>query len=578
MLNRISPRALLLIALVAPIAGCTKQLVDSIAIAPSAQSLAVGQSVQFQAEGLVGHGNNHPPTTENITSQVSWASSVPAVATITSGGYATAQAPGSTTISATIKGFTGVLTAYATLTVTGSGTGTTSGVTSIAVIPGTQAVQAPGDTAQFIAIGNTADGTTVDLTGAVAWSSSSVQIATIGVSSGLAQAVGQGSDTITALYTNPGGGSTVTGTATFVVSQGTNEQYTAVTIIPNSQSLSASGQTGQFIALATSGTTGLQEDVTNSPNITWSSSIPSIAVVGANEVGPGGTPLSSGQAEGVSAGSSTITAELANVDGTVVSNTASLTITNTPAPEPLLSLTIIPSAITVGNLQDTGQFLAIGTFSSAPTVRDLTNSVTWLSSAPSVFPVLSNGYNNPNPGADAGVVTAYGTGSATIIAEELDPTLTNGSIQTATAAFNCPLILPTATTAGSCYPGSQAYALLSTLTVYNEGLNTTNWLVTASSATGTPDVVHCGPGSALNGFGGSVCVANYPSPTGTSGTVSVVLEAQSTGAQFGGWSYNCLPSDSAGNLLTAPPYYSATGPNYCVVFMTDNETVGAIFN
>ncbi|MGA3035172.1 MAG: Ig-like domain-containing protein [Terracidiphilus sp.] len=566
MFDRISPRALLLIALVVPMAGCTKQLVDSIAVTPTSQGVTVNQSVQFQADGLVGHGNNHPPTTEDITNQVTWTSSVPSVATITSGGLATGVSPGSTTIAATIKGFTGQLTAYANLTVTGTGTGTASGVISISVIPGTQAVDAPGDTSQFIAIGTTAAGTTIDISSQVAWSSASTQIATID-GSGLATAVGQGSDNITALYTNPDGGSTVTGTATFSVTGGTTEQFTAITIIPNSQTLSASGQTGQFIALGTLGSSGQQEDVTNSPQITWLSSIPSIATV-----------TDGGLATGVSAGSTTVTAELANGGGAIVSNTASLTITNTAAPEPLLSLTIIPSSITVGNLQDTGQFLAIGTFSTPPSVRDLTNSVTWLSSSPDVFPVLSNGTGNPNPGADAGVVTAYGTGSATIIAEELDQTLTDGSIQTATAQFNCPLILPTATTAGSCFPGSQADALLSTLTVYNEGLNTTDWLVTASSATGTADVLHCGPGSALEGFGGSVCVANYPSPTGTVGTVSVVLEAQATGSQFGGWSYNCLPSTSTGTILTAPPYYTAAGPNYCVVFLTDNETVGAIFN
>ena len=112
-------------------------------------------------------------------------------------------------------------------------------------------------------------------------------------------------------------------------------------------------------------------------------------------------------------------------------------------------------------------------------------------------------------GATAGVVTAYGNGSATIIAEA---TSSDGSIQTATATFNCPLVLPNPpTTPGSCFPGSQAPALKATITVYNEGLNTTNWEITAPSATGTPDVIHCGPGWAVNGgTGGSVCAAPYP--------------------------------------------------------------------
>jgi hypothetical protein len=222
---------------------------------------------------------------------------------------------------------------------------------------------------------------------------------------------------------------------------------------------------------------------------------------------------------------------------------------------------IIPSSITVGNLQDTGNFLAVGTFSAAPFVRDLTNTVSWRSSAPDVFPVDSNNSAAEPVGATAGVVTAYGSGGATIIAEA---TSSDGSLQTATATFNCPLVLPNPpTTPGSCYPGSQAPALKATITVYNEGLNTTNWEVTAPSATGTPDVIHCGPG--WGGTGGSVCAAPYPIGT------TVTLTAPATGAAFGGWSYNCAP--------TAP--ITAAGPNSCTVTISPsnpNVTVGAIFN
>ena len=234
--------------------------------------------------------------------------------------------------------------------------------------------------------------------------------------------------------------------------------------------------------------------------------------------------------------------------------------TNTPAPEPLLSLQIIPSTITVDNILGTGQFLAVGTYSTPPTVRDLTNSVQWLTSAPSVFPVNTNGTGSPSGGANAGIVTAYGSGGATIIAEATDPQ--TGSIQTATASFDCPLVLPTPTTAGSCYPGSEASSLLSTLTIYNEGLNTTNWLVTAPSATGTPNVLHCGPGSNGAGLGGSVCVATYPVGT------TVTVTAPAGAGAFGGWSYNCVPLGGV----------TAAGPNVCQVTLTFDDTVGAIFN
>jgi uncharacterized protein YjdB len=556
MLHRFSPRVLLLIALAVPFAGCSNPLVDSLTVSPTSQTVAAGQTVQFTATGTIGHGNNHPSTTQNVTNQATWTSSAPSVATINAAGVATGVSAGTTTITASLNGFTGNVGATATLTVTaaGSGNGTITGITGISVIPGAQAVAIPGQTSQFIAIGTTAAGTTVDLTTQVSWRSSSVGIGVIGGANGLATAVSQGTTTITALYTNPGGGSAITGTATFTVSAGSTEQFTSVTIVPNSQAVSASGQTGQFIALGTLGSTGVEQDVTNSPQITWLSSIPTVATI------TSGLATGNGVATGKSTGSAIITAELKNPDGTIVSNTASVTATNTPLPEPLLSLTIVPSAITVGNLQDTGQFLAIGTYSTTPTVRDLTNSVTWLTSAPGVFPVNTNGTGVPNPGAPAGVVSAYGNGSATIIAEATDPA--TGSIQTATAQFNCPLVLPTPTQAGSCFPGSQAPALLATLTVYNEGLNTTNWLVTAPSATGTLDVLHCGPGSNGAGFGNSVCVATYPVGT------AITLTAPAGTGNFGGWSYNCTP--------TAP--ITAAGPNSCTVFSTTNDTVGAIFN
>jgi hypothetical protein len=260
-----------------------------------------------------------------------------------------------------------------------------------------------------------------------------------------------------------------------------------------------------------------------------------------------------------------------------------VTITATTAPEPLLSLTIIPSSITVGNLQDTGNFLAIGTFSSVPYVRDLTNTVTWISAEPDVFPVTTDSAAQ-NDGAPGGIVTAFGSGTAVIIAEAVS---SDKTIQTATATFSCPYLLPAPPQPGSCFPGSQANSLLSTLTIYNEGLNTTNWEVTAPSATGTADVIHCGPGWAVNGgAGGSVCVASYPN-----GTTVLLTEPAGAGA-FGGWSTDCTPSDASGNPLLGPTYYTAAGPNYCTVIVGDvtptgttninqgnsNVSVGAIFN
>jgi uncharacterized protein YjdB len=546
-------RVLLFVAMALPIAGCTNPLAVSLSVSPTTQAISAGQTAQFTATGVFGHGSNHPSSTQDLTDSATWTSSVPGVATVSATGVATGVSAGTTTITASLNGYTGVVSASATLTVSGGGgISPGSSVVSLAVIPGAQSVAVPTQTAQFLAIGTTSTGQTVNLTNAVAWSSSSQQIATIGPTTGLATALGKGTSTITALYSS--GGNALTATASFTVLGGTTEEFTAVTIIPGSQDVSASGQTGQFIALATSGTTGLEEDVTNSPQITWVSSIPSVASV------TSGLASGNGVATGVSLGTSTITAELKNPDGSLVSNFSTVSVTLTPAPEPLLALQIIPTTITVGNLLDSGQFLAIGTYSTTPTVRDLTNSVQWLTSAPSVFPVNTNGTGVPSGGANAGIVTAYGNGGATIIAEATD--VQTGSIQTATATFSCPLVLPTPTTAGSCYPGSESSSLLSTLTVYNEGLNTANWLVTAPSATGTPNVLHCGPGSTGAGLGGSVCVATYPVGT------TITLTAPAGAGAFGGWSYNCVPLSGI----------TAAGPNSCQVTLTFDDTVGAIFN
>jgi uncharacterized protein YjdB len=546
--------SLLLVLLGLPLAlsltACNK--VEAVSIIPGAGIeilTAAGQTAQYTAYATEQMGSG-PTTTANVTTSVTWSSSNPNIATINSSGLATAVGAGYVEITAVASD--GALAASdLTVNIPGTTTGSTGNtIASISIIPGSQSVSSPSQTSQFLAIGTTSSGATVNLTSQVAWSSSSAQIATVN-SSGLATAIGQGTTTITTLYANVVGGTVVTGTATFTVAGGTTEQYTAVTILPGSQALSASGQTGQFIALATTGSTGLKTDVTSSSQITWSSSIPTIATVSA-----------SGLAEGVSAGSTTITAELTNPDGSVVSGTATVAISLTAAPEPLLSLTIIPNSVTAGAIGDTAQFLAIGTYATAPYVRDLTNSsdLAWISTEPNYFPVNSN--TGGNSGASAGIVTAMTNGSTVIIAEATNPV--DKTIQTATATFSCPLILPNLTgnppTPGSCNQAQNQ--LFSTLTVYNEGLNTSNWVITASSATGTADVIHCGPGWPLAN-GGSVCSATYPL-----GTIVTLTAPAQSGVSFGGWSTNCLAQGTV----------SSTGPNTCTVTLTTNDTVGAIFN
>lgn len=346
-----------------------------------------------------------------------------------------------------------------------------------------------------------------------------------------------------------------------IVGCGTSE-VDSIAVSPSTQALVV-GQTVQFTALGTYGHgsnhPATQSDVTG--KVTWTSSAPAIATISA-----------SGQATAVSDGTTTITASMNGFTG-VVSSTATLTVINpsgsTGGVAGLLSLSIIPDSVTVNNLQGTGQYLAIGTFASAPTVRDLTNSVNWISGAPNLFPISTNGTGAAASGTTAGIVTAYGSGTDIIIAEATDPN--TGSIQTATATFNCPLVQPkydsnnVLTDPGSCNPLTIASSLLSTLTIYSAGLNSTGWLITAPSATGTPNVIHCGPGSVAAGLGAPVCTATYP----INATITVTAPAI-PGVKFGGWSSNCI--------VTNPVLPSETGPNSCTLDLTTNDTIGAIFN
>ena len=241
----------------------------------------------------------------------------------------------------------------------------------------------------------------------------------------------------------------------------------SVQVAPANQALTV-GQTVQFSAVGKYGNANhlSTQDITSS--VTWTSSVPSVATVNA-----------AGVATAVGVGTTTITASATAYSGHVSSSgTLAVTIgssggTSGGSGGSILSLTIIPSGINFGALTQSGQFLAIGTFTTAPTVRDLTNSVTWLTSAPNIFPVTN--YSNSVTGTgtqNGGVVSAYGSsvsaGGATITAEATD---SNGSIATATATVGCPLVLPNPAgnppTPGSCY--QNITQLLSTLTVYNEG-------------------------------------------------------------------------------------------------------------
>lgn len=118
MLDRRYLKSVLVVGLALSLAGCASPSLVSIKITPNAEYFGgPGLSAQFTAIGTFEQGN-HPPTTRDITSLVTWKSNAPAVATISTSGVATSgNGLGSTAITASMNGFTGLITANATVIV-----------------------------------------------------------------------------------------------------------------------------------------------------------------------------------------------------------------------------------------------------------------------------------------------------------------------------------------------------------------------------------------------------------------------------------------------------------------------------
>jgi hypothetical protein len=110
----------LLLGLALTLMGCDSPSLVAITITPTAQyfSDSPGLTVQFTAIGTFDQGN-HPKTTQDITDEVTWVSNAPGVATISSTGLVTTAGIdiGTTDITASMNGFTGLITATATASV-----------------------------------------------------------------------------------------------------------------------------------------------------------------------------------------------------------------------------------------------------------------------------------------------------------------------------------------------------------------------------------------------------------------------------------------------------------------------------
>ncbi len=155
----------------------------SIAVTPSSISIALGYTEQFAAIATYSDGS-----TQDITQSATWTSSSPNIAVVNSAGLATSMLAGMTTVSAS----SGSVTAGAVLTINAP-------VPVSLVIAPASATVFIGAPQQFGATLTYSDGSSLNVTGAVTWTSSNPAVATVN-NAGLAVGVTGGSSTIGATW------------------------------------------------------------------------------------------------------------------------------------------------------------------------------------------------------------------------------------------------------------------------------------------------------------------------------------------------------------------------------------------
>jgi hypothetical protein len=324
---------------------CPAPVLTSIQVTPAQPRTPKGVNPQFTATGILSDNS-----TENLTTQVTWASSNTNVATISnaagSKGLANTLALGPTTITAT----SGAISGSTTLTVT------EATLTAIQVTPATASV-AKGVNPQFVATGIYSDNSTQTLTTQVTWTSSNVAAATISNvagSQGLATSTGVGVTTITAAS------GAITANATLTV---TKETLVSIGVTPATPTV-ANGLTVQFAAVGVYSDNSTQV-LTN--QVTWSATTtapittpPTVVATISNTAG----------SQGLATASNIGVATIAATSGGIMGSTT-LTVTTGV----LESIQVAPAAprVPAGLTQ---QFTATGTYSDNST-QNLTTQVTW---------------------------------------------------------------------------------------------------------------------------------------------------------------------------------------------------------
>lgn len=348
-----------------------REQVTGLAVSGSGSIIELGASLALVATGTTATG------TVDLSRDVTWTSSDPAVVTVDSRGLVTGVANGTATVTATLAQFT------ASATITASN----AALTSITV-SGTATVDECG-TGTYTASGHYDDGTDRDITSLVAWS---VTDGTVARMSTLAvdrnTLLGKLAGTTGVVASRNGIDSTAYGVTVA-------DNLTAIDVTPNTPAQIKPGDTLTFVATGTWGSTSGNISRATTWTVTNDDlAAASIASVGNGDASPGRLTANNG-------GTGTLTGSCGGLNDNVaitVVYLSSLAITNTQP------ISIAPNTTLLLVLE--------GTYSDAST-KPLNESAAW-----TVTPVSGTAVTVSNTAGTRGQVTAgAGTGVSTVTAK-----------------------------------------------------------------------------------------------------------------------------------------------------------------
>jgi phage tail sheath protein FI len=489
-------------------------VLQSITITPgNLPPIPLGGAIQFLATGNNSDGT-HPPL-----AGLNWESSNATALPITSTGLATANQPGTFTISAIDS--TGTISATLTVVVS------SVGLSGITVTPATVTLTA-GQSQQMTATANYMDGTTQDVTALATW-------------------VGAFSTTTPGLFIGTGSGS-VKATWAGVTSAGVNfsvgpKALVSMIITPSSPTLTAP-QTANFAVIP------IYSDGSNAPSVTptWQTDKAAVATFAGATV-TANTP-----------GSTTITATSGSVS-------VSTTLNVTAAALNSIVVTPVSASIAAGQSQ---QLKALGVYADGSTA-DLTGTVAWATSGPQsadvTFP-FNNAVLPSVPGLAQGVTPTPAGSPVTVNAAW------QGVTGTAHISVTNPVLVKIAVIPQSAtvLPGQSQ--LFTATPTYSDGSTSPLPAITwTPSNTSVATINNSGSARAQSTIGGSLTLwANNPGVWGNTLRVSISVPNPNPSGSF-----NLLVQQvtATGSIKTLESFTNlsvvTTDPNY-VVNVVDNDS------